>query len=48
MRTIRIAAVVVGVLAFGLGTASAADQLVLGMKILIKNPVPGQPDSRSV
>ena len=48
MRRIRFAGVLAGVLAFGLGSASAADQLVLGRLILIKNPVPGQPENRLV
>jgi cysteine-rich repeat protein len=45
---LRCAAVLVGVLAFGLGMASAADQLVVGRVILIKNPVPGRPENRRV
>jgi len=48
MRRISFAGVLVGIVALGLGTASAADQLVLGKLILIKNPVPGQPESRYV
>jgi len=45
MRTIRFAGMLVGLLAYGLGTAWAADQLVLGKLMLINDPVPGQADS---
>ena len=48
MRMTRLAAVLVGVVALGLETASAADQLVLGNQVLIKDPVPGQPENRYV